>query len=84
LFELQDLARAAMPKVVSPCLVVVAAQDHVVSAEGGRELARGLNNAGPVRFVRLEEGSHQMARDYGRETLFTEVGEFFERMGERR
>ena len=84
LFDLQDLVRAAMPKVVSPSLVVVAANDHVVSAEGGRALARGLVNAGPVRFVRLDEGSHQMARDLGRETLFTEVGEFFARMGERR
>lgn len=84
LFALQDEARAVLARVVSPALVVVAANDHVVSPAGGRELARGLANAGPVRFIQLQEGAHQMARDKARATLFAEVGEFFERMGERR
>ncbi|MHB8878480.1 MAG: alpha/beta hydrolase, partial [Myxococcaceae bacterium] len=78
-FELQDAVRSALPRVTAPTLIAVAARDHVVSAGGGRELARGLVNARPVRFIRLLEGSHQMARDKGRATLAAEVCGFFTR-----
>jgi hypothetical protein len=32
-----------------------------------------------VRFIRVEQGSHLMARDKGRATLAAEVGDFFAR-----
>ena len=78
-WALQDEARSALPRVVAPTLVAVAAKDHVVSADSGRELSLGLKNARPVRSIRVEAGWHQMIRDRGRGTVVAEVGDFFDR-----
>ncbi len=77
LLEVQDAARAAMPRVRAPCLVVSAAHDHVVSERGVQELERGLTNAS-VRTVTLARGAHILPRDRDRDRLFHEVGSFFD------
>jgi carboxylesterase len=84
LWTVQERAREAMPQVRAPTLIAVAQNDHVVSMEGGRELARGLKEAPLVRFIRIEQGFHIMPRDRGREVLAAEVGEFFDRLTEGR
>jgi carboxylesterase len=80
LYSVRDRAVAAMSGVVAPALICCARHDHVVSLEGGRELARRLTASASVRFVTVEEGSHIMPRDYGRAVLFAEVGDFFDRL----
>lgn len=74
LFELQETARSVMGRVRAPALIAAADNDHVVSVEGGRELARGLK--GPVRMIRLSKGFHIIPRDRGRETMFEEAKAF--------
>lgn len=79
LWTVQDHARAVMHRITAPSLIAISAHDHVVAAEGGRELARGLANA-PVRFIQLTRGFHIQPRDLGRDVLFEEVGTFFDRL----
>lgn len=79
LWAVQDRARDVLHRIRAPTLIAIAAQDHVVSPEGGRELARGLSNAN-VRFIQLTAGYHIVPRDLGKEVLFEEVGSFFDRL----
>lgn len=79
LWKVQDHAREAMPRITAPSLIAISAQDHVVAADGGRELARGLVNA-PVRFIQLTRGFHIQPRDLGKDVLFAEVDGFFDRL----
>lgn len=83
LWRLQDAARANLEDVRAPTLVAVATHDHVVSIEGGRELAQGLTRAREVRFLQLDQGFHIMPRDRGRHRLLAEVGDFFSRLRQR-
>jgi carboxylesterase len=77
---LQQKALEALPRVRAPALIAMAIQDHVVTLEGGRELARRLTAAPLVRFLELEHGFHIMSRDRDRELLAAEVGTFFDRL----
>ncbi len=79
LWTLQDRARAILPKIKTPALIAVSAHDHVAAPEGGEELARGLVNAGSVRFLRFDRGYHIMPRDLDRERVCDEVRQFFDR-----
>jgi carboxylesterase len=79
LHEIQRRARAAMAQVRAPALVMTARLDHVVTPDGGEELAFGLRASPRVRLIRLEEGFHVMPRDFGRERVAREVGDFFDR-----
>ncbi len=79
MWELQDAAMNALPRVRSPALVAVAQQDHVVDPEGGRVLVRGLIASSRVRFISLQDGFHIIPRDKGGPLLASEVGSFFER-----
>lgn len=74
LFKVQDTARKLMSLVQRPALIACADEDHVVSVEGGRELARGLR--GPVRMLRLSRGFHILPRDNGCDVLFDEAKTF--------
>ncbi len=76
-WTLQDKVRRELGQVRAPTLIAVAAQDHVVSEKGARELARGLVAARPVRFIRIERGYHIIPRDFGGALLADEVGHFF-------
>lgn len=82
LWRIQDAARAELPNVRAPTLIVIARNDHVVDAAGARELARGLTHAPAVRFIELKEGFHILPRDKGREVLSAEVASFFHRFRE--
>jgi carboxylesterase len=80
-WELQDAVQPQLSHVSAPTLVVVAKNDHVVSLQGARELARGLKNARSVRWVQLEEGFHIIPRDKGAAMLIEEVALFFDQCG---
>ena len=82
LFALQHRARQKMHAVKAPSLVMVAQSDHVVTPEGGEELARGLRGAPTVKLVRVEDGFHIMPRDFGRERVAKEVCDFFDALRE--
>ncbi len=85
LFSLQARVRTQMAHVTCPALVMTALKDHVVTPEGGHALARGLVRSPRVRLIRLDQGFHIMPRDFGRERVAKEVGDFFvnecERLG---
>jgi carboxylesterase len=83
LYEVRDRARAALGAVTAPALIVCARNDHVVTLEGGKALARGLRSSPAVRFITLEQGFHIVPRDLGKELLFSEVGAFFDRLRDR-
>jgi carboxylesterase len=80
MWELQDAAMLALPRVRCPALVAVAEQDHVVDPEGGRVLARGLTASPRVRFISIKDGYHIIPRDKGGPLLASEVGSFFDRV----
>lgn len=75
LFELQDAARAAAPRVSQPALVVAAAHDHVVDMAGVRELLAALPRG---RLVLLQQGFHVLPRDKDRALLCDEVAAFLD------
>jgi len=75
-WTLQDRARAALPSVRVPVLVVVARQDHVVAARGARQLARGLKHAPQVEWLELSEGFHIIPRDRGLPTVTEKIVAF--------
>ncbi len=77
LFTLQARTRLQMAHVTCPALVMTALKDHVVTPEGGEELARGMKRSPQVRLIRLDQGFHIMPRDFGRERVAKEVGDFF-------
>ncbi|MFL5319871.1 MAG: alpha/beta hydrolase [Myxococcaceae bacterium] len=78
LFHLQAEARAVMTNVRCPALIVAAENDHVVSVNGARELARSLR--GYVRLVRVAKGNHIIPRDRGAPVLFDEATAFLDRV----
>lgn len=80
LFTLQDRCAHMLAAVRAPALVMVAAQDHVVTPDGGARLARGLRHSREVRLMHLEQGFHILPRDHGRERVAREVIDFFERV----
>jgi hypothetical protein len=55
----------------------MARNDHVVSLEGGQELARALRRVRRIRSIQLEEGFHILPRDLAAGTLAAEVISFF-------
>jgi carboxylesterase len=77
LWTLQDRARASMSEVTAPTLIAMARNDHVVSLEGGQELARALRRVRRIRSIQLEEGFHILPRDLAAGTLAAEVISFF-------
>jgi carboxylesterase len=77
-WTLQDRARQMLNRVRIPVLIAVAQHDHVVSAQGARELARGLKNAPRVDWLELAEGFHIIPRDRAAQTLAKKVLGFFE------
>jgi len=80
LWELQDLALAALPRVRCPALVAMSQQDHVVDPEGGRVVARGLTGSPQVRLLSLPTGFHIMPRDVGAPLLLAEICDFLDRL----
>jgi carboxylesterase len=80
LWELQDLALAALPQVRCPTFVATSRQDHVVDPEGGALIVRGLTAAPLVRTLQLDTGYHIMPRDVGAPRLLAELGDFFDRL----
>ena len=80
LWELQDLALAALPHVRCPTFVATSRQDHVVDPEGGVLIARGLTASPQVRLLQLDTGYHIMPRDVGAPRLLAELGDFLDRL----
>jgi carboxylesterase len=77
LWTLQDRAREAMAGVRIPVLIAIARNDHVVSAKGAIELARGLTNSPQVELLELTEGFHIIPRDRGFPVLAEKISTFF-------
>ncbi len=77
LWTLQDRAREAMAGVRVPVLIATARKDHVVSAKGASELARGLTNSPLVELLELTEGFHIIPRDRGFPVLAGKIAAFF-------
>lgn len=77
-WTLQDRARAALSAVRVPVLIAVAREDHVVSMQGARQLARRLTHAPRVEWLELREGFHIIPRDRGLSTLVEQLVPFFE------
>jgi carboxylesterase len=77
LWETQDLAWGSAARVTSPVLVLVAAQDRVVQADGAAALMRRLKQASSARLVRIEDSGHILPRDRGQARVAAEVGSFF-------
>ncbi|WP_224369045.1 alpha/beta hydrolase [Hyalangium versicolor] len=76
LWQVQEAAILAAPRVRCPTLVAVAEQDHVVDPDGGKWLAGQLTGAPEVRLLSLQEGYHIIPRDRGGPRLAREVGNF--------
>jgi carboxylesterase len=74
LFQLQDEAVQALPKVHARALVAAAEQDHVVQLERVRSAAEQLH----AKLLLLKHGYHILPRDTDRALLATEVAEFLE------
>lgn len=75
LFELQDEARAAIPRVQCPSLVIGAVNDHVVDTDAVMELPKLLPFS---RGVLLQRGFHIIPRDTDRAVALTEAAHFVE------
>lgn len=73
LFDLQDEAREALPRVRCPSLVLASVHDHVIDPEAALDLARALPFS---RAVRLQRGFHIIPRDTDRALALTEVAHF--------
>lgn len=73
LFELQDEARAAIPRIQCPSLVIGAVNDHVVDTDAVMELPRLLPFS---RGVLLQRGFHIIPRDTDRAVALTEAAHF--------
>lgn len=74
LFRVQDHARAALPEVTAPALVMASPNDHVVSPKGVEALAAALHTT--PRW--LGQGFHVVTRDLDRAVVSTEVARFFD------
>ncbi len=79
-WALQDRAREALPLVRVPVLIAVALHDHVVSAGGARQIARGLTNAVRLEWIELREGFHIIPRDRGFPGLAEKIVTFFDQV----
>src|SRR5262249_29527904 len=78
LFKLQDMAFEGAPSVNKPCLLVLAAHDHVSDAGAALKLYARLPQAGPA--VVLPRGFHGMARDSSAPMLIKAIGDFFKQV----
>lgn len=74
LYRIQDEARSLMHDVRCPALIVAADNDHVVSSQGARELAKAFHGA--VRMIRLPRSFHIIPRDVDAPRLFDEAAAF--------
>jgi carboxylesterase len=77
-WTLQDRARESLALVRVPVLIAVARKDHVVSAAGAQQIARGLTNAARVELVEVREGFHIIPRDRGLPDLAAKLIAFFD------
>ncbi|MFZ5445880.1 MAG: alpha/beta hydrolase [Myxococcota bacterium] len=75
LMALQDLAKAAEPRITCPSLVVGAAHDHVVDTDAALALADRLPFS---KKVLLQRGFHIIPRDTDRALAFTEIHHFLD------
>jgi carboxylesterase len=75
LCALQELAWSQRAALRAPSLVVIAESDHLVLNRAVERFQRGLPSS---RLLRLRRGFHQVARDFDRALLFSEVGRFVE------
>jgi carboxylesterase len=79
LWEMQELAWGAAARVEAPVLVMVAAEDHVVEADGARRLVRQLHRAASVRHLRIENSAHILPRDRNGALVAAELTAFLGR-----
>lgn len=70
-------ARPILPTVTSPALVVTAADDQLMPAWFGREMAQGIPGA---RLIELPAGGHMLPETQGRE-LAVSVSDFLAGLG---
>ncbi|AKU92293.1 alpha/beta hydrolase [Vulgatibacter incomptus] len=69
-------AHEALPGVETPAIVLWGAHDRVVPRSAARVAAERIGS-GPARLVVLPRSAHQLALDYDRLTVATEVAGFF-------
>lgn len=72
LWRVARWGRAALPKVVSPTLVVQSRHDPRVAPKVALDAFKRVG-AEKKKLVWLEEGGHIITVDYGRETVFSET-----------
>jgi pimeloyl-ACP methyl ester carboxylesterase len=75
LFELQDLARDAEPRITCPTLIIGAVNDHVVETSAVMALADRLPFS---KKVLLQRGFHIIPRDNDRALALTEISHFLD------
>ncbi len=73
LFDLQDLARAAEPRLTCPSLIIGAVNDHVVDTDAVMALAGRLPFS---KKVLLQRGFHIIPRDTDHAHALTEIAHF--------
>ena len=69
-------AKAALPQVRTPAIVLWGAKDAVVPRRAAERAAKGLGS-GPARLAIFPASAHQLALDLEREAVAAEVARFF-------
>lgn len=77
LFELEDLARQAEPRIGCPSLIIGAVNDHVVDTDEVMALHKRLPFS---RRLLLQRGFHIIPRDTDRALALTEISHFVEEL----
>ena len=76
LHEVQERARAALPRVRAPALVLYGAHDRVVPRRAALYASSRIGS-GPARLVVFPHSAHQLALDVERERVAREIERFF-------
>ncbi len=80
LWQLQDVAWEAAPRVTAPILLAVAREDHVVERSGAVALARRATLARSLRFIELANSAHIIPRDGAAPLMIAETLDFLRRV----
>jgi carboxylesterase len=73
LVRVQDWARAALPQVRCPTLVIDSAKDRVIHASAAGSVVRRLRGSPRIRTLHLKESGHVMTRDLEHHRVEQEV-----------
>ena len=76
LHQLIEAAKAALPQVRTPALVLWGAKDSVVPRSAVERAAKRIGS-GPARLAVFPKSKHQLSLDVEREAVASEVARFF-------